>query len=125
MKLKVLLTPVYIYWCNVRLTQNLAWPEAQRMSIMKSFFQKQADLCRRIARTTPQEKIAEELLSIAADFAARAEAEEAERKSAAMPRRAWTIAPLTPAAGPSPREAERAAELVAEAAELRHGSGGG
>ena len=90
---------------------------------MKSFFQKQADLCRRIARTIPQEKIAEELLRIAADFAARAEA--AEREAAAMPQRTWTIAPLGTSSGPSPREAERAAGLIAEAAELRRGSGTG
>jgi hypothetical protein len=92
------------------------------MSIMKAFFQKQAELCRRIARITPQEKIAEELLRIAADFAARAEAEDVEPATAAMPQRAWTIAPLVSA--PSPREAERAAGLIAEATELRRTSNG-
>lgn len=40
---------------------------------MQSFFRTQAALCRRIAGSFPQERIAEELMRIAADFETRAD----------------------------------------------------
>ena len=59
---------------------------------MKSFFRQQAALCRRIARDFPQERIAAELMRIAADFEAKAEEGQAGPAGGSRTPR-WAIAP--------------------------------
>jgi hypothetical protein len=59
----------------------------------KSFFRSQAALCQRIARNFPQERIAAELMRIAADFEAKAEEGGPGDAGGHSEAPAWSISP--------------------------------
>jgi hypothetical protein len=67
--------------------------EADGLMNKRAFFRGQAALCQRIARNFPQERIAAELMRIAADFEAKSREEDTGDTGDRADAPAWSISP--------------------------------